>query len=231
VSKANKSVAPLTTFERWYLAEFQGTSTSSLAKDIPQATICFSLAPLVLLSIVKRLITNYPKETFLMSAIVYSEALRIIGEDLDLRGIKTFFIRCEADLFVVDGGYQSPPAPTPVSLYYAANDIEQLDRKARERNDHLSVVKDFLSLSRTLWAMATYVLAKGGRLLNVSNNASTERMPAVNIEYETAQGDRVVDNLTGSAIYELCISVYKLRGTSNITSSRYTRFSTLQESN
>jgi len=57
-----------------------------------------------------------------------------------------------------------------VSLYYASNDIEQLDRKARERNDHLSSVKDFLSLSQILWAVATYVIAKGGRLILVSNN-------------------------------------------------------------
>lgn len=165
-----------------------------------------------------------------MSASFCSEALRIIGEDLDLRGIKTFRIRCEADRFVVDGGYQSPPASTPVTLYYAPNDIEQLDRKTRERNDQLSSVKDFLSLSQILSAVATYVIGKGGRLLNVSNNTSTERMPAVNIEYDTAQGDRVVDGLTGSAIYELCVSVYKLRGTSTVKSRRYTRFSALQES-
>ena len=165
-----------------------------------------------------------------MSASFCSEALRIIGEDLDLRGIRTFLIRCEADLFVVDGGYQSPPAATPVTLHYASNDIEQLDRKARERNDHLSSVKDLLSLSQILWAVATYVIGKGGRLLNVSNNASTERMPAVTIEYETAQRDRAVDALTGSAIYELCLSVYKLRGTSTVKSNRYTRFSALQES-
>jgi hypothetical protein len=166
--------------------------------------------------------------TLFMSASFCPEALRTIGYDLDLRGIKTFLIRCEVDLFVVDGGYQSPPAPTPVSLYYASNDIEQLDRKARERNDHLSPVKDFLSLSQILWAVATYVIAKGGRLIRVSNNDGTERMPVVNIEYETVQGDRVVDDLTGSAIYELSVSVYKLKGTSSIKDIRYTRFSVLQ---
>jgi hypothetical protein len=162
-----------------------------------------------------------------MSGSFCSEALRIIGEDLDLRGIKTFLIRCEADLFVVDGGYQSPPAPTPVSLYYTANDIENLDRKARERNDHVSAVKDFLSLSHILWAVATYVLSKGGRLLNVSNKVSTEKMPVLNIEYETAHGHRVVENLIGSSIYELCVNVYKIRARSTVNYNRYTRFSTL----
>jgi hypothetical protein len=166
-----------------------------------------------------------------MSASFCSQALRTIGHDLDLRGIKTFLIRCEASLFVVEGGYQSPPAVTPVTLHYALSDIERLDREAQERNDHVSSVKDFLSLSQIFWAIDTYVSSKQARLLSVSNTASTGTMPVLKIEYETAEGDRVVENLTGSAIYELCISIYKLRGTSSINDSRYARFSALQESN
>jgi hypothetical protein len=165
-----------------------------------------------------------------MSATSCSEILRIIGHDLDLRGIRTFLIRCEANLFVVEGGYQSPPAVTPVTLHYALSDIERLDREAQEKHDDLSSGKNFLGLSQILWAIATYVRSKQGRLLSVSNTASTETMPVLNIEYETVQNDRVVDYLRGSAIYELCISIYKLRGTSSII-SRYTRFSGLHESN
>ena len=48
-----------------------------------------------------------------------SKALGTIGQDLDLRGLKTFSIKCEDGLFVVDAGYQSPPAFTPVTLHYA----------------------------------------------------------------------------------------------------------------
>jgi len=51
-------------------------------------------------------------------------------------------------------------------------------------------------------------------LLSVSNNAFTGTMPAVTIEYETAQGERVVDDRTGAAIYDMCVSMYKLRGRS-----------------
>jgi hypothetical protein len=166
-----------------------------------------------------------------MSTSFCSEALRIIGHDLELRGIKTFFIRCDVDLFVVEGGYQSPPAVTPVTLHYASVDLEHLERTARERNDHASGVKDFLSLSQILWAVGTYVTVKEARLFSVSNNSSTETMPIVKMEYDTDQGDRVFDDLTGSAIYELCVSVHKLRGTSSIKNIRYSRFSALQESN
>lgn len=147
-----------------------------------------------------------------MSAIVCSKALRAIGQDLEARGIKTFLIRCEAGLYVVEAGYQSPPAPTPVTLHYTLEDIERLDHEGRERTDHDSGVEDFLRLSQTLQAIGSYVGWKRARLLSVSNNALTGTMPVVRIEYETAQGERVVDDRTGSAIYDLCVSIYKLRG-------------------
>jgi hypothetical protein len=152
-----------------------------------------------------------------MSAIAWSKALRAIGQDLEARGIKTFVIRCEADLYVVEAGYQSPPAPTPVTLYYTLDDIEQLDREGREGDKCNSAAKDFLSLSQILRAIGSYVGSrKGARFLSVSNNALTGTMPVVKIEYETAQGERVVDERTGSAIYDMCVSIYKLRGRSRL---------------
>ena len=152
-----------------------------------------------------------------MSATICSEALRSIGQDLEARCIKTFVIRCEADFYAVEAGYQSPPAPTPLILHYTLDDLEQLDHEGRERRgegDYDSSVKDFLRLSQILWAIGVYVSRKGSRLLSVSNNAFTGTMPAVTIEYETAQGERVVDDRTGAAIYDMCVSMYKLRGRS-----------------
>lgn len=148
-----------------------------------------------------------------MSAIARSEPLGAIGRDLEVRGIKTFVIRCEADLCVVEAGYQSPPAPTPVILHYTLDDIERLDHEGRARGDHDSGVKDFLSLSQILQAIGNYVSWKGARLLSVSNNALRGTTPVVTIEYETVEGERVVDDRTGFAIYDMCVSIYKLRGT------------------
>jgi hypothetical protein len=169
--------------------------------------------------------------TTAISASFCAEALRTIGHDLQLRGIKTYLVRCESELFVVEGGYQSPPAITPVTLHYGPGDIKQLNRNSRERNDHLSATNDFLSLPKILWAIGMYVNGGGSRLLSVSNTVSTEVMPVVKIEYETVQRDTVVDYFKGSAIYELCVSAYKLRSASDIRDIRYTRFSAFQESN
>jgi len=147
-----------------------------------------------------------------MCAIAQSEALHTIGHDLEMRGIKTFVMRCAADRCLVEAGYQSPPAPTPVILHYTLDDIEQLNREGREGDNLDSGVKDFLSLSQILRAIGTYVGRKRARLLSVSNNALTAgTMPVVTIEYETAEGERVIDDRTASAIYDMCVRTYKLR--------------------
>jgi hypothetical protein len=159
-----------------------------------------------------------------------SEAFRTIGEDLDLRGIKTFAIRCEDDLVVVEAGYQSPPAVTPVTLHYARKDIEELDRKARERNDYLSATRSFIYLSKILSSIGTHVSDKRARLLSLSNIASTGTVPVIDIEYETAQSDRVFERLTDSDVYALCVRDHKRRvRRPSLSDTRYTRFSSLQE--
>ncbi len=158
------------------------------------------------------------------------EDLRTIGRDLDFRGIKTFLIECQADILVVEGGYQSPPAVMPVTLHYTRSDIERLMRESQQRNDHISLVKNFLSLADILWAIATYISSKQGRLLTVSNTASLPTVPILTLEYETSEHSRMAEELRGSAIYELYINIYKLRGASH-EPNRYSRFSHLSEGN
>ena len=167
--------------------------------------------------------------TLSVSLNLTPDVLRSIGEDLELRGIKTFVIRCEDGFFMVDGGYQSPPAATPVSLYYSANDISELERKAQERNDYLSATRSFIYLPDILSSIASYVQDKAALLLTISNIESTEAITVIDIEYETLHGDRMFDRLMNSTVYELCVREHKRRARrQNLTDDRFTRFSSLQ---
>ena len=167
--------------------------------------------------------------TLSVSPNLTPEVLRSIGEDLQLRGIKAFIIRCDDGCFTVDGGYQSPPAPMPVSIYYSANDIRELERKARERNDYLSATRSFIYLPEILSSIASYVQDKEASLLTISNVESTEVMNVIDIEYETLRGDRVSDRLMNTTVYELCVREHKRRARrQNLTDDRFTRFSSLQ---
>lgn len=162
-----------------------------------------------------------------MSDSHVAEALRIVGRDLDLRGIRTFIIRCDRDLFVVTGGYQPPPAVMPVTVHYASNDIDRRLIEA-ENNDHLGAARDFSSLAEILSAIGSYVSRKQGHLISVSNTASTRVIPIVIVKYTSVEPESVVEIFKGSAIYELCVTAYKARSITN-RATRYTRFSDLND--
>lgn len=153
-----------------------------------------------------------------------SEALHIVGCDLDSRGIKTFIIRCDADGFMVTGGYQSPPAVMPVTVHYTDSDIER--HIGETDRGSVAPLRDFSSLAEILAAIGSYVSKKQGRLISISNTASSPMTPIVIIRYASVGSEPVVEIFKGSAIYELCVSVYKTKLFEN-RSTRYTRFSDL----
>ena len=95
-----------------------------------------------------------------------------------------------------------------------------MDPEGREEDKFNSAVKDFLRMSGMLSAIGSYVGRKRARLLSISNNALTGTIPVVKIEYETAQGERVVDDRTGSSIYDMCVSFYKAQRKITISASR-----------
>ena len=163
-----------------------------------------------------------------MSSTSTSEALRAIGNDLDLRGIKTFSLKREADLFVVDGGYQAPPADTPVTVHYCRKDIEELCRKAAESNDYLFRTRSFIYRSEILSAIGTYVEDKGGRLVSISNLRSTEPAPIIDITYDVLVSGQIIERFTEVDIYALCVRGHKRRQRREASRDiRFTRFSSL----
>lgn len=163
-----------------------------------------------------------------MSGKGFAETLRIVGRDLDLRGIRTFILRCDHDLFVVKAGYQPPPAVMPITVHYASSDIDRLLMESAH-TDSVAAVKDFSNLSEILSAVGSYVSGKQGRLISVSNTASTRTIPVVIVKYASV-GSALVEIFKGSAIYELCVSVYKATSMSNSSRpTRYTRFSDLND--
>jgi hypothetical protein len=142
----------------------------------------------------------------------YSEILRVIGQDLEIRGIKAFDIRDEGERVFVQCGYQAPPAATPLTLYYTPRDIEELKPQGAEKRGQSSTSGDFFTLSQTLRAIGGYVDQKKARLIRLSNNDCPGADAVFRIEYETRERERIVEDRSGSAIYDLCVNMYKRRG-------------------
>ena len=147
-----------------------------------------------------------------MRALSCSEILRVIGQDLEIRGMKAFDLRAEGETILVHCGYQVPPAATPVTLHYTPRDIEELKPQGLEKRGQPVERSDFFTLSQTLRAFGGYVDQKKARLVRLSNNDCPGADVVFRIEYETRERERVVEDRSGSVIYDLCVNMYKRRG-------------------
>jgi hypothetical protein len=141
----------------------------------------------------------------------YSTALRCIGQDLESRGLRTLDIILDTTGYIVLAGSQVPPAPMPVSLQYTPADILELDSAGQEQRGTSSSTKDFVSLVQILRAIGGYLDKNQARLIRISNNEAPGSSPSFSVEYETKEGERIVDDRDGSAIYDMCVSMYKQR--------------------
>jgi hypothetical protein len=146
-----------------------------------------------------------------LHSVNYSTALRCIGQDLESRGLRTLDIMLDSTGYIVLAGYQPPPAPMPVSLQYRPADIVELDRTGQDQRGTSSPTKEFVSLVQILRAIGGYLDKNQSRLIRISNNEAPGNSPSFSVEYETKEGERVVDDRDGTAIYDMCVSMYKQR--------------------
>lgn len=147
-----------------------------------------------------------------MRRLIYALALRCIAQDLDRRGIKSFDIRVRNEIFYVEGGYQEPPSPAPVSIEYSARDIEDLDRAGEERRGTSQQPREFINSAQVFRTIGVYLDKNEARLLRLTNNRTPMKDSLLIVEYLTREGERVVEDRPGSAIYDMCVQMYKQRG-------------------
>jgi len=159
-----------------------------------------------------------------MPRITFGAALRCIGQDLERRGIKCFDIRLEANEYTALCGYQEPPAATPVTIQYRALDLADLDDAGAENQGKPAPAKEFLNLIQILRTIGNLLDKNEARLIRLTNNESSATEPSVKVEYLSGDGERVVAEHTGVALYDMCVANYKQRGRSTGTGGRFSRW-------
>ena len=159
-----------------------------------------------------------------MSRINFAMALRCIGQDLERRGIKCFDIRFEANEYLALCGYQEPPADTPVTIRYRAVDLADIDDAGAEKQGQTAPPKEFLNLVQILRTVGGFLDKNEARLVRLTNNESAATEPSVKIEYISRDGERVLADRTGSALYDMCVAMYKQRGRLTGTEGRFSRW-------
>ena len=153
----------------------------------------------------------------------YATALRCIGQDLERRGLKSFDIRFERNEYVAYCGYQDPPSPTPVTIQYTFKDIQELDEAGEGQRSDLSATKEFLNQVQIFRTIGGYLDKNEGQLVRLTNNDGTGKDSLFKVEYVTQDGEQVVDDRAGTAIYDMCVTMYKQRGKLTGTGGRLSR--------
>ncbi len=141
----------------------------------------------------------------------YAAALRAIGQDLDRRGLKSVDLHVEENGYVAECGYQAPPSQSAVALRYTSTDLIELDAMGKERRGKMPAPAEFLNQTQILRTIGGYLDRNEARLLRVTNNFSSSDDASYKVEYITEEGERVVDAWSQSALYDLCVALYKQR--------------------
>ncbi len=155
-----------------------------------------------------------------MAYINYATALRCIGQDLDRRGLRSFDIRLRGEEYIAECGYQEPPAPAPVSITYTLGDIEELDRIGEMRRGGILPSAQFINQAQIFRTIGGYLDKSESLLLRVTNNDGDSKDSLIRVEYLTCDGEHVIDDRAGSAIYDMCVQMYKQRGRMTGTGGR-----------
>jgi len=144
--------------------------------------------------------------------ISYANALRCIGQDLERRGIKCFDIYLSATAYVAQCGYQDPPAATPVTIHYRPGDLAELDEAGIEKRGQPAPAKEFLNQVQVFRTIGGFLDKNEAKLVRITNNDSEGKERGLKVEYITREGEHVIDDRAGSAIYDMCVTMYKQRG-------------------
>jgi hypothetical protein len=142
--------------------------------------------------------------------LFYSHILRCIGQNLLQFELKAFDIKCENDIYLVQGWQKGNPRTAGVSAgvkeRYTLDDLRQIDiEEARKRRAGTSRSNP-LDIAQLLRTAGNYVDFLGARLLRVEWQYQSDKVQSITIQYQAADADD-----TPGAIDEVCVHIYKER--------------------
>jgi hypothetical protein len=151
-----------------------------------------------------------------MSDVSYSIALRCIGQALERRGVKSFVIRRDASQFVVLAGDKEPPAAAREIVRYTPSDIEIIDRCGETQRGE-PAHPEFLHRAQMLRAIGEYLDKYRSTLISIAAPEVGSSESPFRVEYVTREGEHVVDDRPGAAIFDECVLMFQKRSQKAVT--------------
>ena len=141
----------------------------------------------------------------------YASAFRCVGQELERRGIEVFELLSHADEFRLQYGDPDPPYTSVIEIEISTAKIQILDREGQARRSTSDTEVRFDSIPEMLRAAGNYIDHKRVRLCRIGNSGSSIDNPALEVEYQTREGDIELEILTMSVLREASVRMYKKR--------------------
>jgi hypothetical protein len=138
--------------------------------------------------------------------LFYSHVLRCIGQSLQPFELKAFDIKCQDEIYLVQGWGKGAPTSVEVKERYTLEDLRQLDMEEGRKRRSGSSRANPLDLANLLRTAGNYVDFLGARLLRVEWQYQSDKVQCITIQYQAAEGDD-----SPGAIDEICVHIYKER--------------------
>ncbi|HEY3302738.1 MAG TPA: hypothetical protein VGL70_04280 [Candidatus Binatia bacterium] len=142
----------------------------------------------------------------LAGAPFYSHILRCIGQNLQQFELKGFDIKCQDDIYLVQGWRKGAPTSVEVKERYTLEDLQQIDIEERKKRRAGSGRANLLDLAHLLRTTGNYVDFLGARLLRVEWQYQSDKVQCITIQYQASDADD-----SPGAIDEVCVHIYKER--------------------
>jgi hypothetical protein len=141
----------------------------------------------------------------------YSRALRLIGQELDKRGIDIFELRHDGEEYLLQCGDPTPPYLALIQLRYSVNELKSLDHAAATKRSSGFKLVDFNGLAEILRALGRHVEKKEAELRGVSTLDSIGDGKKFRLEYEVLGGRVHVEELYETSIAAKAEQMYHER--------------------
>ncbi|HEY2991125.1 MAG TPA: hypothetical protein VGL11_25655 [Candidatus Binatia bacterium] len=143
--------------------------------------------------------------------LFYSHILRCIGQTLEQLELKAFEIKCQDDIYLVQGWQKAPSSAIDLKRRYTLDDLRELELELRRQRRPGSARPNPLKLSQFLRMAGNYVDYVGARLLRVEWQWQSDKVQCITIQYEGRDTAQEENGSSLGTIDEICIHIYKER--------------------
>ncbi|MGZ8426989.1 MAG: hypothetical protein ACXWYD_18735 [Candidatus Binatia bacterium] len=159
----------------------------------------------------------------------YSRILRVVGQELETKGISTCCLWMEKNRVdviglctssangVVEAGFWQrlksrnvAAGYTTIKLGYSIAGLMRLDELNRAKRTLATPRADFLKLSEQLRTVGAIVDRRGGQLIRLDRTAYEGMISSFTVQYKMATGELVTEEFSAPSLYDFSVQIFML---------------------